>query len=151
VEQKGIQMTRQCGSCTKCCEGYLQGSAHGKPFYLGNPCHYIEIGKGCTIYAKRPKDPCVTYRCQWLDNLEIPEWFKPDKINAIITKRVIKNTHIEYWDLCEAGETMKSNVLSWVIQYALNNKINLRWQVEGGIHWVGAEDFNKALQETNVL
>jgi hypothetical protein len=140
-------MKRDCGSCTKCCEGYLHGSAHGKPFYLGNPCHYISIGKGCTIYDKRPKDPCVTYRCQWLDNLEIPEWLKPDKINAIISKRFIKDTQIEYWDLCEAGETMRANVLTWVIQYALNNGINLRWQVESGNHWVGNKEFIDAMSE----
>lgn len=140
-------MKRDCGTCTKCCEGYLQGSAHGKPFYLGNPCHYISIGNGCTIYDKRPKDPCVTFRCQWLENPEIPEWLKPNKINAIITKRTIKDTQIEYWDLCEAGEPMRSSVLTWVIQYALNNGINLRWQVENGNHWIGHQDFMEAMQE----
>jgi hypothetical protein len=140
-------MTRDCGSCTKCCEGYLSGVAYGKPFYLSNPCHFIEIGKGCTIYAERPKDPCITFHCQWLANPEIPEWLKPDKINAIITKRTVKDTEIEYWDLCEAGETLRANVLTWLIQYALNNKINLHWQVEGGNHWVGDKDFIKAMNE----
>ena len=146
-------MIRNCGSCTKCCEGYLSGVAHNKPFFLGNPCHYLAIGEGCTIYAKRPKDPCVNYHCEWLNNSEIPEWLKPDKINAIITKRIIKNTEnnteIEYWDITEAGETMRSNVLTWVIEYALNNNKNLRWQVEGGNHWVGNKEFNNLMIELN--
>lgn len=138
---------RKCGSCTKCCEGYLQGSANGKPFYPGRPCHFISIGKGCSIYDRRPKDPCITYQCQWLANEDIPEWFKPNEINALITKRKIKDKPIEYWDLIEAGETLRSDVLSWIITYALNNKINLRWNVKGGFHWVGSNEFIQVMNE----
>lgn len=42
---------------------------------------------------------------------------------------------------------MRSNVLTWVIQYALNNGINLRWQVENGNHWIGHQDFMEAMEK----
>lgn len=145
--QKALPLKRECGTCTKCCEGYLHGVAYDKPFFPGKPCHFVSIGKGCTIYASRPKDPCITYRCQWLINPEIPEWFKPNEINAIITKRTIEKDNIEFYDLIEAGEKMKAEVLSWIIMYALNNSLNLRWVVDGGSHWIGSKEFIAAMNE----
>ena len=59
---------RSCGSCTKCCEGWLSGEALGHKFYPGKPCHFIAIGKGCSVYAKRPQEPCVSYKCGWISN-----------------------------------------------------------------------------------
>lgn len=140
-------MSRSCGDCTKCCEGYLTGSAHGKPFFPGRPCHFLTIGKGCTIYPKRPKDPCVNYACEWLANDEIPEWMKPNEINAIITKRKFKESGIEYWDLIEAGETLRANVLSWLIMYALEKGMNFRWMINGGQHWIGSQEFLEAMRQ----
>lgn len=140
-------MSRQCGTCTKCCEGWLSGEAHGKPFYKGKPCHFISIGKGCSIYAKRPKDPCVSYKCDWLLNEEIPEWMKPSDINAIIDTQYIKD--ISYLRLIEAGETLRSNVLTYLMLYALNNKLNFYWEVNGSKNWIGAPDFLEAMKESN--
>jgi hypothetical protein len=137
-------MKRECGSCTKCCEGYLSGEALGYSFYPGKPCHFIAIGKGCTIYAKRPKEPCVTYKCGWLTEESIPEWLKPDFSNVIIDYRE-KNGH-KYLNLIEAGGVVSSKVLSWFISYGLNNKLNIVWQVEGGYNWIGTEEFIKCMK-----
>ena len=64
-------MKRECGTCTKCCEGWLTGEALGHNFYPGKPCHFLAVNKGCTVYAKRPKDPCSSYKCAWLANEDI--------------------------------------------------------------------------------
>ena len=133
-------MKRECGTCTKCCEGWLTGEALGHRFYLGNPCHFIAIGKGCTVYAKRPKDPCVTYKCAWLTDENIPEWMKPSDINAIIDWR--EKEGIKYLNINEAGAILDSRVLTWAIQYALNNKFNFYWKVDGGEHWFGTPEFD---------
>lgn len=138
-------MSRQCGDCTKCCEGYLTGEAKGKSFYKGKPCHFVSIGKGCTIYANRPKDPCISYKCAWLTDEELPEWFKPNQINAIIDRRFIKD--IPYINVIEAGETLQSNVLSWIILYAVNNNLNLCWRVDGSEHWIGNNEFLTVMKE----
>lgn len=130
---------RKCGSCTKCCEGHLLGEALGYSFYPGKPCHYLAIGKGCTVYSQRPKEPCVSYTCGWITNSDIPEWLKPDAVNVIIDQRTLgKHT---YLNLREAGSTVPSKVLNWFFQYILEKGYNAVWQVEGGINWIGSPEF----------
>ena len=140
---------RTCGTCTKCCEGYLSGEAFGHTFYPGKPCHFIAIGKGCSIYDKRPQDPCVSYKCGWLTSEDIPEWMKPSDINAIIDMRKIEG--IEYLSVIEAGETLKSEVLSWVIEFAISKGFNLLWQVNGFKHWIGSPEFQEKISIPNKL
>ena len=137
---------RQCGTCTKCCEGYLSGEALGHKFYPGKPCHFIAIGKGCSIYAKRPTDPCASYKCGWLTDVSLPEWMKPDEINAIIDTREINE--IPYILLREAGGIMDVRVLSWMIVYVLQNNLNLKWMVDGGFNYLGSPEFLKAMDES---
>lgn len=136
---------RTCGDCTKCCEGWLEGEALGHKFFSGRPCHFIAIGKGCTVYAKRPKDPCQTYKCAWLVDENIPEWMKPSEIDAIVDYR---NTHngIPYMSINEAGSILSSQVLTWAIQTALTNNLNLLWKINGGAHWIGSPEFIEAIQ-----
>lgn len=139
---------RGCGTCTKCCEGWLAGDALGHSFYPGKPCHFIAIGKGCTVYAKRPKDPCVSYQCAWIQNEDIPEWFKPDAINAIVDFRKIGE--IPYFKLTEAGEVLSSKVLSWAINYAIANQLNFCWDINKGPNYFGSPEFVKAMQNDGV-
>lgn len=136
-------MKRECGTCTKCCEGWLAGEALGHNFYPGKPCHFIAIGKGCSVYAKRPKDPCIEFKCEWLSNDEIAEWLKPSEINAILIKKKVKD--IEYLSLIEAGFNLDSKVLSWIIQYVLKHQYNFYWQVSGGANYFGTQEFIDAI------
>jgi len=138
---------RSCGSCTKCCEGYLSGEALGHTFYNGKPCHFIAIGTGCTVYAKRPKDPCVSYKCAWLTNAEIPEWMKPSDIDAIIDMREIQGH--TYLNLKEAGSPMQARVLNWFFQHILATGHNALWQVNNGLNWAGSPEFNSVMELEN--
>ncbi len=143
---------RTCGTCTKCCDGILEGKALGHTFYKGKPCHFVAIGKGCTVYAKRPKDPCITYKCSWLVNEDIPEWMKPNDIDAIIDIRQLDQ--YQYISLKEAGSPMQARVLSWFFQYVLTKGLNAVWEVNGGLNWVGSPEFTQAFSSrgsTNVL
>ena len=135
---------RTCGSCTKCCEGWLSGEALGHSFYPGKPCHFISIGKGCSVYSKRPKDPCVSYKCAWLLNLDFPEWMKPDEVNAIIDFREING--IKYIQVNEAGETLRSDVLTWIIQYCIKEKLNLSWKIKNGNNFLGTQEFLEVIK-----
>jgi hypothetical protein len=136
---------RSCGDCTKCCEGWLQGEALGKKFSLGKPCHFIAVGKGCTVYNQRPKDPCVAYRCGWLSNTDFPEWMKPNEVNALVEFRIIND--VEYLKVTETGEVLSSKVLTWLIQYAITNQLNFLWQVEGGFNWMGSTQFHLLMED----
>ncbi len=136
---------RSCGDCTKCCEGWLSGEALGHTFYPGKPCHFIAIGKGCTVYAKRPKEPCQTYKCAWLADEDIPEWMKPSEINAIFTHKEVNG--IPYLHLKEAGSELSSKVLSWAIVYCLSKGMNLYWEINGGPNYIGSTDFLKEIEK----
>jgi hypothetical protein len=119
--------TRSCEGCTKCCEGWLTATIDGKEMYPGRPCHFVKLGKGCGIYKDRPAEPCKSYQCAWLTDLEIPEWMKPSEINAIIDiRRSPKNT--SFYNLVPAGEDVDVAVLSWLIEYCTKNNKNLMWK-----------------------
>jgi hypothetical protein len=139
---------RSCGSCTKCCEGYLSGKALGHTFYAGKPCHFIVIGTGCTVYEKRPKDPCVSYKCAWLTSEDIPAWMKPSDIDAIIDMRQIEGH--SYLSIKEAGSPLQAQVLSWFFQYILKTGMNAVWEVNGGMSWVGNPEFVSAMESKNL-
>jgi hypothetical protein len=89
------------------------------------------------------------YSCSWLNDPDIPEWMKPDKVGAIISKKVVKG--IEYLELVEAGNVMPSKVLSWFFMHTSSKDINAFWQVEGGNNWFGSQEFVDAMkpQENN--
>lgn len=133
---------RECGDCTKCCEGWLADQVRGKAFYPGINCHYLSTcGKGCTIYEDRPKTPCRDYECQWKKDPEIPEWMKPNAINAIISPKR-ENGH-DYLEVVEAGEKLRSEVLNWMIFNLIIKGRNVRYQVSGGWNHLGSMEFVK--------
>ena len=139
-------VNRECGTCTKCCEGWLTGEALGYKFYPGNPCHFVSIGQSCTVYTKRPKNPCVSFSCEWIKNSDLPEWFKPNKINSILTTEKIEE--ILYLKLTQAGSQLDSKVLSWLFKYVLEHNFNFVWQIAGGINWIGSPEFTEAFSKT---
>lgn len=131
---------RECGSCTKCCEGWLTGTANGYAFWPGRKCHFMN-SSGCTIYKDRPEDPCRTYSCAWLKDETIPEWMKPSESDVILTWRLQESTGVRHLEVLEAGAPLTAQVLSWAILYALNNNYNIRYQVNGGWNKIGSNDF----------
>lgn len=128
---------RSCGTCAKCCEGWLQGEAFGHKFYRGRPCFFLN--KTCTIYDKRPDDPCRSYKCAWLDEPQFPEWMKPDLVNVIINRA--EDNNIKYYALIESGSVLDVKVLSWMVQWALNTGHNLLYYIDGGVNRIGSKEF----------
>ena len=131
---------RSCDGCAKCCEGWLHGEAYGHAFYRGRPCFFLN--KTCSIYDTRPENPCRTFKCSWLAEETFPHWMKPNLVNIIITKRQVDNFF--YYEIVEAGSTIDSKTLNWLIQWALNTDNNLMYQIEGGPNRVGSQEFLKA-------
>jgi hypothetical protein len=142
---QNLLQQRTCGDCTKCCEGSLTGTVYSQPFYKGRPCHFVSIGKGCSIYNNRPDEPCKSFKCEWLTNSSIPEWMKPNLVNAIIIDKEIDG--ILYTFLAEAGELINPKVLTWLFIHCFNNRLNFAWQVDGIIHWIGSDEFSKKMEQ----
>ena len=73
-----------CGTCTACCRVYAIPD-FAKP--AGKWCDHCAVGKGCKIYATRPKR-CVDFKCLWLlsqsqlSNKFGPE-LRPDKCKVV--------------------------------------------------------------------
>jgi hypothetical protein len=124
---------RTCDGCTKCCQGHLQGTAHGHSFQAGKPCFFVS-DKGCSIYAERPERPCKSFKCEWLNSDYLPMWFRPDLSKVIVTDRMFDDG--KWIQVCEAGQKIDSSVLSWILLWAVNNKRNIRYQVDGGWNWI---------------
>lgn len=148
-------MTRECGSCTKCC-GWLSGEVFGHKFWPGRKCHYV-TDNGCSIYEQRPENPCKAFKCMWLgtanfplENDTIPMWVKPNESNVILIWRENKNPDLSFMQVLEAGAPITADTLSWAIQYALNNKLNLFYQVNSGWNKIGNQLFLDTEIDANV-
>jgi hypothetical protein len=76
--------TRQCGSCTACCDGWLNTEVNGLKVSPGHPCPHSTPG-GCAIYATRPQYPCRDFQCGWMRwDSELPDWMRPNDCGAIV-------------------------------------------------------------------
>ena len=142
---------RTCGDCTACCQGWLEGTAHGIDFYNGVPCHFVGCN-GCTIYENRPQSPCKDFSCQWLINNDIPEWMKPNKSNVIVSG--MKYSHPNgsegmYLEVTEMGKTIDAKILNWFFKLHVNKQVQIKIQVEGGWSWFGTKEFLEVTGCTN--
>ena len=43
--------------------------------------------------------------------------------------------------IIEAGSTLRSDVLTYMIIYAMKNQVNLIWEVDGGTNYFGSNEF----------
>ena len=101
---------RECNGCTKCCEGWLSGTAYGYDFSPGKRCHFLGH-KCCSIYPIRPANPCKDFACHWKENKNIPDWLRPDLVNAIILKRFVEK--IPYYRIVKSGDKISPKVFDW--------------------------------------
>ena len=132
---------RECGECTKCCEGSLLLVVNGRKVGKSHPCHFLsKLNKcgGCTIYEERP-DVCKDFRCEWLSNPEIPEWMKPSLVDTIIINQ--DQADVPHFEVVETDGKIDSLVLNWIIMYAIRNKINLKYSVNGDVNNFGSAEF----------
>jgi hypothetical protein len=129
---------RQCGECTRCCEGWLKANIKGHKVYPGRACYFL--GKNCTIYEDRPASPCQTYNCEWMTNKDFPEWMRPDISNVIVTERIREG--IEYFEVKETGKEISSIVLNWLIQEVIRIQKNLIYRLNGQVYKIGNDEFH---------
>jgi hypothetical protein len=134
---------RVCGECTACCEGHLTGTAYNMDFFPGKPCHFLGE-KGCTIYKHRPHNPCVSFRCAWLDDDRsvFPEWMRPDKSGVIIQTLNWKENK-QYINITECGKKIESEILNWFFNFTIASRIPIAIQINRGWNFYGSEEFIK--------
>ena len=135
---------RSCDGCTKCCEGWFSGIAHGYNFGIVDgqriPCKFVNECVGCTIYEDRPINPCQTYKCEWLVNPDVPIEYKPDKVDVVITKK-----GRSYFVATDAGENPSDEVKQWWLEYVKQKNFNLSYKEDGEIKFYGNERLRQTL------
>jgi len=123
--------TRQCGTCTACCDGWVRITVKGFEAYPGKPCPY-STGTNCSIYDARPEYPCRQFICGWLEkNSPLPEDFRPDKVGVIFV--IADWRGIPIYILTPAGRDPNENLLAWVKQLAERTQRPFLYQL--GVEW----------------
>jgi hypothetical protein len=115
---------RTCDGCVKCCEGWLEADVKGHKMHPGKPCFYLSDNfLGCSAYADRPKDPCIDYRCAWLDDESFPEAAKPSISGVLVTKRVTflpgedGMQKVDYYDVRRASTSVDPQFLEEIVSW----------------------------------
>lgn len=71
---------------------------------------------------------------------------KPSAVNAIIQQMTSQG--VQFIDVTEAGEKLPVEVLSWAVSYALQNRLNLRYRINGGHFYIGSAEFVNTMQSS---
>lgn len=135
--------SRECGTCTKCCEGYLKTTIRGQEVDRGKPCFLLQIGKGCGDYDNRPIDPCLEFNCEWLVNYYFPDFFKPLISGVIVHKQIVEE--IPYLRITAAGKMPTDEIIEFFLSYGENHNLNLCWVDSYGEQWKGDIIFEEAM------
>lgn len=136
---------RSCDGCTKCCEGYLHGNAHGYSFHLGKSCYFVK-SKGCSIYDYRPKDPCKTFVCYWKSNNFVPDKYKPSKSGIIMVYRQKENYN--YLSVNFAGNDTNEEFIRWLHEIFTEKKVeHIRYYHNNKIFYISRDpNFEKSFE-----
>lgn len=101
--------------------------------YPGKPCFYLRDNfLGCSEYVDRPKDPCIDYRCVWLEDETFPAGAKPSVSGFLVTKRTTFLPGDDgmqkscYYDVRCASSKIDTDLLEEVFSWmnSKNSKVN---------------------------
>jgi hypothetical protein len=133
---------KECGTCTKCCEGWTTHTVYGHHAYPGNPCYFLEQGKGCKIYQDRPEHPCKEFFCVWIRKEELDESLKPENNGILSSKRGIRDTNITYIQITPAPNNPDRQYLDIMKRY----DENILWSIDNKKYWEGTEEFCQIME-----
>jgi SEC-C motif len=130
---------RHCGTCTACCDGWVRGTIEGHEMKPGQPCHFR--GQGCcTIYERRPVDPCRNFVCGWLQpQSPFPEEFRPDQLGVLIipVRWKDKTAYI----LRSAGRDPDDTLLGWMRDFSRKSGRPFFYEQRGERFGFGPKEF----------
>jgi len=93
----------------------------------GKPCQHC-TAQGCAIYPDRPVQPCVTFKCAWLqEDSPLPEDMRPDRCGAIVmTGRKWRGTTVTM--VAPAGPEVPEQTLEWLKAWARETGVPLMFR-----------------------
>jgi len=134
---------RACGTCTACCDGWVVGTIEGHEMKPGTPCHFRGAGC-CTIYDRRPKEPCRNFVCGWLaSDSPFPEGFRPDRLGVMIvrTRWRAKPAYI----LKSAGRDPDDALLGWMRDFSTRTGAPFFYEQAGERYGFGSPAFQQEM------
>jgi hypothetical protein len=141
----GIAAARQCGTCTKCCDGWVQGTIEGHEMKPGTPCFFR--GEGCcTIYERRPQSPCRDFVCGWLQpDSPFPDEFKPERIGVMIIP--IKWRGMPAYILRAAPSDPDDKLIAWMEAFSVRARRPFFYERAGERFGFGPPEFQREMSE----
>jgi SEC-C motif len=134
-------VSRQCGECTSCCEGWAVGTIYGHEMRPGVPCHFLGQS-GCSIYERRPEKPCRNFVCGWLaPESPFPEQFRPDRLGVIIIR--IRWREQPAYLLLSAGRDPDEKLLQWMQEFSVRTGRPFFYQQGGEKLGFGSVEFQR--------
>jgi hypothetical protein len=141
------QSQRTCGSCTACCDGWLQIEVRGHQIRPGKPCPF-SVGHQCSIYSERPQHPCREFICGWLiATSPLPEWMRPDKSDMIMLAANFFWNGLPVDVVVPVGDRPKRKALDWLMKFSSENKRLLIYQVDEDWFAFGPPAFQAEISE----
>ncbi|MEO5846064.1 MAG: SEC-C metal-binding domain-containing protein [Caldimonas sp.] len=134
---------RACGTCTRCCDGWLEGEVRGHRMHPGQPCHF-RIEGACSIYAERPQSPCRNFVCAWLaPDSTLPEGFRPDAIGVVAVTTRWRGAPALI--LVSAGNDPDEVTLAWMRAHAEADRIPFFYAKGGERYGYGPPAFQEEM------
>ena len=135
--------SRNCGSCTRCCDGWLEGEIRGHPMYPGRRCHFVTAG-GCGIYDERPQSPCRSFVCGWLQpGSALPEDWRPDRAGVIVVNTLWRGAPAMI--LVSAGNDPGDAMLEGLRAYASTRRMPFFYEQAGERFGYGPPEFQQEM------
>ena len=110
---------RSCGTCTKCCDGWLEVQVYGQRVGSGCPCKFVQLAEGCQIYGNRPQ-MCQEFKCAWLEDQAVPDHMKPEVAGVI----AYSDPNRVYLILKGAGSAVTEEYQAWAKMYAKQHELH---------------------------
>jgi hypothetical protein len=138
---------RHCGSCTACCDGWLQIDVRGHRVRPGQPCPF-SVQHQCAIYDERPQHPCREFVCGWLvGSSPLPDWMRPDRSDMIMLAANFVWRGMPVDVAVAAGERPKQKAMDWLMRFCVENKRLLIYQVKDDWFAFGPPAFQGEISE----
>jgi hypothetical protein len=134
---------RACGTCTACCDGWVEGTIRGHEMKPGTACHFR--GEGCcTIYDSRPQSPCREFICGWLmTDSPFPDSFRPDRLGVMIVPTRWREQRALI--LKSAGRDPDEALLGWMRNFSVQRGVPFFYEQGGERFGFGPPEFQQEM------
>ena len=141
-------MKKECGTCTKCCDGTVAGVIKGHKMFPGKPCFFLG-DNGCNDYKNRPIFPCRMYQCLWLSDESVPDFVKPENSKAILDIEEFEN--VKYLRINKGAEKYNESLIEYAKDYANKNNLTLIWTDNNNVqNFIGDKGLVDKIQKHNI-